>query len=96
MRFELDNPKILNGVTQEELKCVFMFYMEVREDMKVQKETVFKLIWGKCFLHPIIFNLHPTYFLISKNALNYGNKNPELKIIYAGKINLEVVIEFRK
>jgi len=35
-------------------------------------------------------------FLISKNALNSGNKNPKLKIIYSGKINLEVIIEFRK
>jgi len=35
-------------------------------------------------------------FLISKNALNFGNKNPELKIIYFGKINPEVIIEFRK
>jgi len=35
-------------------------------------------------------------FLISKNALNSRNKNPELKIIYSGKINLEVIIEFRK
>jgi len=35
-------------------------------------------------------------FLISKNALNSGNKNPELKIIYSGKINPEVIIEFRK
>jgi len=51
---------------------------------------------GKCSLHPIILNLHPTYFLISKNALNSGNKNPELKIIYSGKINPEVIIEFQK
>jgi len=35
-------------------------------------------------------------FLISKNALNSGNKNLELKIIYSGKINPEVIIEFRK
>jgi len=35
-------------------------------------------------------------FLISKNALNSGNKNPELKIIYSGKINPELIIEFRK
>jgi len=26
-------------------------------------------------------------FLISKNALYFENKNPELKIIYSGKIN---------
>jgi len=35
-------------------------------------------------------------FLISKNALNFGNKNLELKIIYFGKINPKVVIEFWK
>ena len=35
-------------------------------------------------------------FLISKNTLNSGNKNPELKIIYSEKINPEVIIEFRK
>jgi len=35
-------------------------------------------------------------FLISKNALNSGNKNPELKIIYSGKINPELIIEFWK
>jgi len=35
-------------------------------------------------------------FLISKNAFYSGNKNPELKIIYSGKINPEVIIEFRK
>jgi len=35
-------------------------------------------------------------FLISKNALNSGNKNLELKIIYSGKINLELIIEFQK
>jgi len=33
-------------------------------------------------------------FLISKNALNSGNKNPELKIIYSKKINPKVIIEF--
>jgi len=37
-----------------------------------------------------------TIFENSKNALYSGNKNPELKIIYSGKIYPEVVIEFRK
>jgi len=44
----------------------------------------------------VFYTLHPTYFLISKNTLNSGNKNPKLKIIYYGKINLEVIIEFWK
>jgi len=35
-------------------------------------------------------------FLISKNVFNSRNKIPELKIIYCGKINSEVVIEFWK
>jgi len=55
-----------------------------------------RLYMGKCFLHPIIFNLHPTYFLISKNTFYSENKNLKLKIIYFGKINPEVIIEFRK
>jgi len=35
-------------------------------------------------------------FKNSKNALYSRNKNPELKIIYSGKIYPEVVIEFQK
>jgi len=35
-------------------------------------------------------------FKNSKNALYSGNKNPEMKIIYSGKIYPEVVIEFWK
>jgi len=67
----------------------------MQEETPIKKRKV-QTKSGKCSLHPIIFNLHPTYFLISKNVLNSGNKNSELKIIYSGKINLEVIIEFRK
>jgi len=55
--------------------------------------TLLILSTGKCFLHSIIFYIQHI-FLVSKNALNFENKNPELKIIYFGKINPEWLLSF--
>jgi len=47
-------------------------------------------------LYSTFSNLHPTYFLISKNILYSENKNPELKNIHFRKTNPEYVILFWK
>jgi len=59
--------------------------------MKVEVEGGEK-IWANASYTQSFLTCTQHIFLISKNALNSGNKNLELKIIYSGKINSEVII----
>jgi len=41
-------------------------------------------------------NLHPTKFSNSKNALYFGNENPEFKMLHSKKVDPKDIIVFPK
>jgi len=55
--------------------------------MRDEPKKVSELDYGKDFLHPTFFNLHPTKFSNSENVFYFENENLELKIIHSEKVD---------
>ena len=69
--------------------------MRIWIDENFRKEWKSSIAGGQMLPAPNTFEPAPTQFQNSENTFYSGNKSPELKIMYSGKINPEEIFVFR-